>query len=486
MDISSVPCLQVEADRHPRQQRAGLFPHSVIHELFQIADFCLINTAALATFLLCSFLNTIPAEGGLRPYIMPSFWGSIAFILFFTHMGGYDVSRLRDVHWQFSRVLYGWSFAILSLAALIFISTLSPLYARFWLISWTLLTSVVLLGHRALFFLLLSRSGQTRFLHNLAIVGDPDLVGSVVARLGNCAERGVAIRGVFSDRCCPSLPGNFGKLDDLARLAQQIDINQIILAVPLTDDERINEAMKKLKGLGFPGEVVISVGHTLPVRGLSYISGVPMLRIVDRPIHRWGAIGKWVEDKGLALLISVICLPLILPIALAIKLESRGPVFFVQKRFGCNNKIINVVKFRTMYVGCQDHTGGQRTVRNDPRVTRVGRILRAASLDELPQLINVLRGEMSLVGPRPHAIGMKVGEYLYSDAVDAYPQRHRVKPGITGWAQINGFRGGVDSLEEGTARVIYDLYYIEQWTVWFDMKILMLTLPAILSRKNAY
>ena len=160
--------------------------------------------------------------------------------------------------------------------------------------------------------------------------------------------------------------------------------------------------------------------------------------------------------------------------------------FFTQDRHGFNNKIIRVIKFRTMYVDVEDRSGGRRTVRGDPRVTKVGRILRALSLDELPQLFNVLKGEMSLVGPRPHAVAMKVGDSRYCDAVAEYAQRHRVKPGITGWAQINGFRGEVSSIEKGSARVQYDLEYIKQWSLWLDLKILALTVPAVLSARNAF
>jgi lipopolysaccharide/colanic/teichoic acid biosynthesis glycosyltransferase len=173
-------------------------------------------------------------------------------------------------------------------------------------------------------------------------------------------------------------------------------------------------------------------------------------------------------------------------VGLLIKLDSRGPVLFAQERFGFNNNVIRVLKFRTMYLDRGDISGAQRTVRDDPRVTRVGRILRALSLDELPQLFNVVRGEMSLVGPRPHAITMRAGDRLYDDAVATYLNRHRVKPGITGWAQINGLRGEVDTIEKARARVEHDLYYIEHWSLWLDLKILLTTAPQLLAHRNAY
>jgi exopolysaccharide biosynthesis polyprenyl glycosylphosphotransferase len=195
---------------------------------------------------------------------------------------------------------------------------------------------------------------------------------------------------------------------------------------------------------------------------------------------------KWVEDKILAVTLLVFSAPLLAMVALAIRLDSRGPILFIQKRYGFNNEIIHVLKFRTMHTDRCDESGAARTVRRDPRVTRVGRVLRWLSLDELPQLLNVLRGDMSLVGPRPHAIAMRAGNLLYHQAVEQYLHRHRVKPGITGWAQVNGLRGEVDTLEKARARVEYDIEYIDGWSIWLDFKILLMTLVIAVSGENAY
>jgi len=192
------------------------------------------------------------------------------------------------------------------------------------------------------------------------------------------------------------------------------------------------------------------------------------------------------EDKILAILLLILFGPLMVIITLLIKMSGPGPILFAQERFGFNNEIIRVLKFRTMRHDRGDPSGAQRTVRDDPRVTWLGRILRCLSLDELPQLINVLRGDMSLVGPRPHAVHMKVGGRLYADAVEQYLHRHRVKPGITGWAQVNGLRGEVDTLEKGHARVVHDLYYIEHWSLWLDLRILVRTVAIVLSGKGAW
>jgi exopolysaccharide biosynthesis polyprenyl glycosylphosphotransferase len=211
------------------------------------------------------------------------------------------------------------------------------------------------------------------------------------------------------------------------------------------------------------------------VGGIGYVGTVPVLEVVDRPLKNWRAVAKWMEDKLLGSLLLIFVGPLMALTAILIKLDSPGPVLFVQKRFGFYNEVIGVLKFRTMHIDRADPSGAQRTVRNDPRVTRLGRILRWLSFDELPQLINVIRGDMSLVGPRPHTVAMKAGDRLYGEAVERYLHRHRVKPGITGWAQVSGLRGEVDTLEKAHARVAQDLYYIEHWSRWLDLKILLKT-----------
>ena len=191
-------------------------------------------------------------------------------------------------------------------------------------------------------------------------------------------------------------------------------------------------------------------------------------------------------DRGIALIAVLLLSPLLLLTALAIRLESKGPILFRQKRFGFNNNEISVLKFRSMYVDRQDVSGAARTRKDDPRVTRVGRIIRRTSIDELPQLFNVLRGDMSLVGPRPHATMMRVGDKYYFDAVRGYTARHRVKPGITGLAQIRGLRGEIATTDRARKRVEYDIYYIENWSPLLDLRIMIETLFKLVWDKNAY
>lgn len=195
---------------------------------------------------------------------------------------------------------------------------------------------------------------------------------------------------------------------------------------------------------------------------------------------------KNIEDRVLALAILMLAAPVMAVVALAVRLDSRGPILFRQRRYGFNNQLIEVYKFRSMYVDQSDATASRLVTRDDPRVTRVGRFIRKTSLDELPQLFNVLLGEMSLVGPRPHATQAKAGSSLYQDVVQGYLARHRVKPGITGWAQICGWRGETDTPEKIRNRVACDLYYIDNWSVRFDLYIILLTPFVLASGKNAY
>jgi lipopolysaccharide/colanic/teichoic acid biosynthesis glycosyltransferase len=182
----------------------------------------------------------------------------------------------------------------------------------------------------------------------------------------------------------------------------------------------------------------------------------------------------------------VLLSPVMLGVALVVKFSSRGPIIFRQKRHGFNNQLVEVYKFRSMFTDMGDANATKLVTKGDPRVTPVGRFIRKSSLDELPQLFNVLKGELSLVGPRPHATACKAGERLYNEVVDGYYARHRMKPGITGLAQIHGWRGETDTEEKLQRRVEYDIQYIDNWSVWMDLYILAMTPVSLLNTKNAY
>ena len=298
------------------------------------------------------------------------------------------------------------------------------------------------------------------------------------------------IVGVFDDRRsrvparvedCPVL----GTLDDLLAFARVEPIDQIIITLPQHAASRRLACFEKLRHL--PVDVRLSPdlpGLELSGHGVTELAGMPLLRVFDRPLTGWSALAKGVEDRVLAALVLVLAAPVMLGITVLIRLGSPGPVLYRQRRYGFDNQPIEVLKFRTMFVDRAKRRGAvARRPRHDPRVTPLGRFLRRTSLDELPQFLNVLRGEMSLVGPRPHAVAH---HERFASLIDGYLARHRVKPGITGWAQVNGLRGETDTLARMQERVRYDLHYIENWSLLLDLRIILRTLLVGFSHPNAY
>jgi Undecaprenyl-phosphate glucose phosphotransferase len=259
------------------------------------------------------------------------------------------------------------------------------------------------------------------------------------------------------------------------------------MAVPISAEERLLQLLDQLSALPIDIRVAANASRLrLHPRAYSWLGNIPLIDLSDKPLTDWDVFVKGAFDRVTALLGLAALAPLMALIAIAVKLESRGPVLFRQQRLGFNNQLIEILKFRSMHIAQCDKDASRLVTKSDPRVTRLGAFLRKTSLDELPQLINVLRGDLSLVGPRPHALQAKAADQLYQDAVDGYFTRHKVKPGITGWAQVNGWRGETDTQEKIRKRVEYDIYYIENWSLAFDISILLKTPMALLKADNAY
>ena len=278
-----------------------------------------------------------------------------------------------------------------------------------------------------------------------------------------------------------------GGFPELVELARGGEIDQVLIALTDINQERLDDIVEQLSAVSvdvslMPREALV-LTSTYKV---SFIGSAPVLSIWERPVRDVDIFLKAAEDKILAAFGLVLLAPLLLVVALTIKLTSPGPVLFRQRRFGFNNTEIYVLKFRSMYLDRQDLSGAARTTKSDPRVTPVGRIIRRLSIDELPQLWNVLQGEMSIVGPRPHATSMKVGDRFYFDAVKGYAARHRVNPGITGLAQVRGLRGEIDTIEKARLRVDYDRFYIDNWSLMLDLRIILETLFKLVGDRNAY
>ena len=342
-------------------------------------------------------------------------------------------------------------------------------------------------------FLLIARLGillwarllkaETRLLQRVAVYGSKDLASRVTEQLF-AEDRNLVLTGVFSDDL-PLLAQEApaAGMQELIAAAQSGACDRIILAMPSAAKEEILEAVANLEVL--PIDVQLCPDAMSVPREIPCMHGAGGLVLVDLqrpPLDGRGIVLKAVMDYVLASIALVIFSPFMLAIAAAIKLDSRGPVFFVQSRHGYNQRVIRVVKFRTMSV-TEDGPIVTQAVRDDKRVTRVGRFLRRTSLDELPQLFNVLRGELSLVGPRPHAVAHNES---YARLLNSYANRHKVKPGITGWAQVNGFRGETKTPEDMRQRVELDLYYIKNWSPWLDIQILARTALVPFFSPNAY
>ncbi|WP_349371093.1 undecaprenyl-phosphate glucose phosphotransferase [Salinarimonas sp.] len=421
--------------------------------------------------------------------------GALA-ILAFQALGAYSIGAFRAFFGYGVKIALGWALVFLIALAAIFLLKVGEEYSRVWLVSWFGMGLLALTAERlavSLVVTAMTRAG--RFDRRTAIVGGGPAAESMIKALDAQPDTGVKIVGVFDDRSdersADVVAGypKLGRVDDLVDYARRTQLDLVIFTVPISAEERILQMLSKLWIL--PIDIRLAA-HTsklrLRPRSYSYIGSVPVLDVFDRPIADWDLVLKWLFDRIVGSLLLILLSPLLLATAVAVKLDSKGPVFFKQKRYGFNNELIEVFKFRSMYTDMADATAAKLVTKDDPRVTRVGRFIRKTSIDELPQLFNVVFfGSLSLVGPRPHALHAKAADRLYDQVVDGYFARHKVKPGITGWAQINGWRGETDTQEKIQRRVEHDLYYIEHWSVFFDLQILAMTPVALLSdRENAY
>ncbi len=335
------------------------------------------------------------------------------------------------------------------------------------------------------------RSGQFR--KRIAIVGGGQAAEDALNLLEQSPSEDIEVLGLFDDRFDNRSPESvqkyrkLGTITDLAPFAREHDVNLIIVAIPLSAETRMLNILKRLWELPVDIRISGAAGKLkLSRQAYTYLGQLPLLSAFERPLSGWDVVMKSAVDRIIALCAIIGLSPVMLAVALAVKWESKGPVIFKQKRFGFNNQLVEVFKFRSMYTDMADAGAAKLVTKDDPRVTRVGRIIRKTSLDELPQLFNVLLGTLSLVGPRPHATQAKAAGTLYDEVVDGYFARHKVKPGITGWAQINGWRGETDTREKIEQRVKHDLDYIDRWSIGFDLYILAKTPLALLKSENAY
>ncbi|MEQ1615050.1 MAG: undecaprenyl-phosphate glucose phosphotransferase [Hyphomicrobiaceae bacterium] len=412
----------------------------------------------------------------------------------FQVFGLYKIQALTSPLRQLPRLVVGWTIALGILVMSVFFLKIGPEFSRVWLALWFAIGGGALVTDR-LILALVTRSliKKGRLTRRAVIYGGGEAAEQLIARLEADAESDIRICGVFDDRneersghLVSGYP-NLGRLADLITFGRKTRVDLVIMAMPLSAEERVNLVLRALAVL--PVDIRLAAQQSslrFCSRAYSFIGSSAMIDLADKPLDDWGSVVKWLFDKIVGSVALILLLPVLAAVAIAIKLDSRGPVLFRQKRYGFNNELIEVYKFRSMYTDKSDASAAKLVTRDDPRVTRVGRFIRKSSLDELPQLFNVMNGSLSLVGPRPHALQAKAAERLYDEVVDGYFARHKVKPGITGWAQINGWRGETDTAEKIQKRVEFDLYYINNWSVFLDAYILFKTPISLLTTKNAY
>ena len=470
---------------------ASLISPRVLTGAVRLIEFLLIAILGYAIFYI--YVDE-PGPFGHIFYAVAVVITATASILTFQSFQLYDITVLSNAFRQIARIATAWTLIFAFLMAAAFFSKLGQEYSRFWAATWYISgLAALVLFRTGLSFAVRNWSRLGRLNRRAVIVGGGSEAHKLISALEASRETDIRIYGVFDDRTGDRVSNRIagypklGNIDQLVEFGREKRLDLLILTLPLTAENRLLELYKKL--LVLPVDIRLSA-HTNALRfrprTYSYIGNVPFIDMQDKPITDWDYVLKWVFDKVVASLALLVLSPVMALVALAVKLDSPGPVFFKQNRHGFNNELIKVYKFRSMYTDQSDSNASKLVTKDDDRVTRVGKFIRRTSLDELPQLFNVFKGELSLVGPRPHALQAKAADTVYADVVDGYFARHRVKPGITGWAQISGWRGETDTHEKLQRRIEHDLYYIENWSVLFDLYILAMTPVALLKSENAY
>lgn len=473
----------------------------VLTGLVRLMDFFLVSVLGYLIYLfyvrpieLQNPIDQVSVGGVDYRYAVLSVVGGVLSVLFLQAADGYSISSLRDWFKQLGRLVGGWTFVFLVFAITAFFFKQGDTLSRVWFGTWFLAGGAVLAISRIFVYRYVTGLFRDGRLQRRAIlVGGGERAAELIQSLERQNTQELQICGIFDDRADdrspPVLLGypKLGKLSDLLIFGRICKIDMLIVTFPLTAEGRVAEMLKDLWVL--PVDIRLS-GHgnklNLRPRSYSYVGSVPFLDIIDKPLADWDYFKKRVFDVFFASLAIVFLLPVMALVAFAVRLDSAGPVLFRQTRYGFNNEKISVLKFRSMFHHMADPTAKQVVGRNDARVTRVGRIIRKTTLDELPQLFNVLRGELSLIGPRPHAVHAHTENRPWESVVDGYFARHRVKPGISGWAQINGFRGEIRNKEMIQKRVEHDLYYIENWSILLDLYILLITPFKVLDTRDSY
>jgi Undecaprenyl-phosphate glucose phosphotransferase len=478
-DVNVTTLLRAAPAARRRRNSRSSSRRDILIGLIRIVDAAAVILSAILTYRLANATSSPAISDLLLIGLVTICW------MLFSFRSSVDVfDQFRADAAELVRIAVTWSAIMSSAVGAAYLMAAYEAPSRDWLINWGLV-GLLSLGLSHLTFCLLvarwRRAGQlARRVAVVSCVADPY---SVLSRL----------HWTSSDPCVVEVINAGGTVvgrgrderaafQKLAALCRTESVDEVVVVTPpawVGDHSELANGLASLP-------VAVKLCHELPgfdFRPLpqSAASGAIMNVIYGAPLRGWGRLVKRLEDVALGASAVIAFAPVMLCVAAAIKLETAGPVFFCQKRYGLGHRTIDVLKFRTMYHSAE--VPFRQATKNDGRVTRVGRFLRRSSLDELPQLFNVLVGEMSLVGPRPHPVML---DDTWSSAITGYVARHRVKPGITGWAQVNGYRGETDTDDKMRMRVALDVQYIENWSLIFDLAIVLKTLRVIFFHPNAY
>ncbi len=447
--------------------------------LIQLIDVLVIISMGLFAW----FIRDWPVEVDLNLYMMAIALGCLYAVIIFPLLGVYNESHYSAKTLIFRQVVFAWFMVVITLALTAFLSKTGEYYSRLWFVMWASYSALLLILVRFAILFLLGKARKSGWNNiRIIIIGDEVLASEVAKNLMQSAWVGIHIIGLISDKITTN-ESNLTMLGEVSKLAEIMNDQQpdeLWITLPLKAEEKIKNILYQLRHSTVTIRMVPDIFNLrLLNHSISEIAGVPVLNLCESPISGPNVFLKWCEDKCIAIFVLLLVMPLMIIVAVAIKLTSFGPVFYYQERVSWNGRIFKMMKFRSMPIDAEKNTGAVWSTSDDKRATWLGGLLRRTSIDELPQFFNVLKGDMSVVGPRPER---PVFVEQFKEDIPYYMKKHIVKAGITGWAQVNGFRGNTNLKD----RIELDLYYIENWSLWLDIRIILMTIPLVIRDKNAY
>ena len=446
--------------------------------------------------IIASLVSYVIFTGRIEENVAAAYMNVTAISLIISNLtigvvGGYDSQVFFSLRSSFKSAILGWGIAIAFLLVMGFAFKVTDVFSRLWVGNWVLNSIILILFFRGVIWFTARKLRKNKTFDSRAvIVGAGNQGLELYNYINNNEFLTISVIGFADDRTervANEINGVpvIGGMGELVKLIRAGSVDQVLVSLPWSAKERLRQIVDCL------AENPIKIRLAPDLAGFEYLNreftslgGLPVMNLFDRPLSGYDSFIKSMEDYIFGSIAFLFALPVMLIVAIAVKLDSKGPIFFMQDREGFNNKTFKVWKFRSMNVTEGDEIT-QVSV-DGKRITKVGAFLRKTSLDELPQLLNVLKGDMSLVGPRPHAPSTKAAGIRFEEAVSRYAARHRVKPGITGWAQVNGWRGETDTVEKLEQRLHHDLYYIDHWSLGLDLKILTKTVFVAWSQEAAY